>query len=59
MTAKTVAASLAVSILGLGLLAAGQPAAAADPPPADLVGALNGVFGVHPSTRAAHSKGFA
>ena len=58
MKANTVASRLAVSIVGLGLLAAWQPALAADPGPADLVGALNGVFGVHPGTRAGHAKGF-
>ena len=31
---------------------------AADPTPADLVDALNGVFGKHPGDRAAHAKGF-
>ena len=51
----TVASRLAVSIVGLGLFAGGQPASAADPGPADLVGALNGVFGVHPGhARRAH-----
>ena len=58
MKANTVASRLAVSIVGLGLFAAWQPALAADPGPADLVGALNGVFGVHPGMRAAHTKGF-
>ena len=58
MTARIVAPRLTIAILGLGLLAGSQPAAAADPAPADLVGALNGVFGVHPGTRAAHAKGF-
>ena len=58
MKAKSVASRIAVSIVGLGLFAGGQPASAADPGPADLVGALNGVFGVHPGMRAAHTKGF-
>jgi catalase len=41
------------------ILAAGAVAAfAADPTPADLVDALNGVFGKHPGVRAAHAKGF-
>src|SRR6476660_7288506 len=31
---------------------------AADPTPADLVDALNGLFGKHPGDRAAHTKGF-
>ena len=31
---------------------------AADPTPADLVDALNGVFGKHAGMRAAHTKGF-
>jgi catalase len=58
MTIKTVATCIAVSLLGLGLFAAAEPAAAADPTPADLVSALNGVFGSYPGTRAGHSKGF-
>ncbi len=41
------------------IFAAGAVAAfAADPTPADLVDALNGVFGKHPGDRAAHAKGF-
>src|SRR4029079_18202297 len=56
MKAKSVASRIAVSIVGLGLFAGGQGASAAGP--ADLVGALNGVFGVHPGMRAAHTKGF-
>jgi catalase len=58
MSANLVTIRLAVSILGLGLFAAAQPALAADAGPADLVGALNGVFGAHPGLRAAHTKGF-
>lgn len=54
----TAATRFAVSILGLSLFAAVQPAAAADPTPVDLVDALNGVFGKHAGMRAAHTKGF-
>jgi catalase len=46
--------------LFLGLIfiaAAGLPAKAEQPTPADLVDALNGVFGKHPGDRAAHTKG--
>ena len=58
MTVKTVATCIAASVLGLGVFATAEPAAAADPTPADLVSALNGVFGSHPGTRAGHAKGF-
>jgi catalase len=57
MTVKTVAARLAVSIVGLSLVAAIAPAKAQQPTPADLVDALNGVFGKHAGDRAAHTKG--
>jgi len=57
MKAMTAATRLAASLLGICLWAAAQPASAADPGPADLVGALNGLFGVHPGDRAAHTKG--
>jgi catalase len=57
MKAKTVAIRLAASLLGLCLYSAAQPARAADAGPADLVGALDGLFGKHPG-RAAHTKGF-
>ncbi len=42
------------------LILAGSVVAAfaADPTPADLVDALNSVFGKHPGDRAAHTKGF-
>jgi len=44
--------------LGLIFVAAvGLPAKAEQPTPADLVDALNGVFGKHPGDRAAHTKG--
>jgi catalase len=42
----------------LGLLAVSAPARAADPTPADLVDALNGVFGKPQGTRSGHAKGF-
>lgn len=58
MNATTAALRFVVSLLGLSLFAAAGAAVAADPTPADLVGALNGVFGVHAGTRAAHAKGF-
>ncbi len=45
-----IAALIVVGGVGAGL--------AADPTPADLVDALNGVFGKHAGTRAAHTKGF-
>lgn len=35
-----------------------SPAKAAEPTPADMVDALNGVFGKHPQTRAGHAKGY-
>jgi catalase len=51
-----------VPVLGatalLGLLAASAPVRAADPTPADLVDALNGLFGKPHGTRSAHTKGF-
>lgn len=58
MSAKTVAARLAVSVFGLSLLAAAETAMAADPTPVDLVNALNAVFGKPQGTRSAHTKGF-
>jgi catalase len=42
----------------LGLIAVLAPARAADPTPADLVDALNGLFGKPHGTRSAHAKGF-
>ena len=45
-----IAALMVVEGLGAGY--------AADPTPADLVDALNGVFGKHAGDRAAHTKGF-
>jgi catalase len=45
-----IAALIVVGGLGAGF--------AADPTPADLVDALNGVFGKHAGMRAAHTKGF-
>ncbi len=48
----------AVGAIASLILAAGAVAAlAADPTPADLVDALNGVFGKHAGDRAAHTKG--
>jgi catalase len=58
MNAKTAALRFVVSVLGLSLFAAVGAAVAADPTPVDLVDALNGVFGKHAGTRAAHAKGF-
>ena len=46
-----------VAILFLGLIFIGLPAKAQQATPADLVDALNGVFGKHPGDRAAHTKG--
>jgi catalase len=43
------------ALIVVGGLGAGY---AADPTPADLVDALNGVFGKHAGDRAAHTKGF-
>lgn len=43
------------ALMVVGGLGAGY---AADPTPADLVDALNGVFGKHAGDRAAHTKGF-
>ena len=42
----------------LGLIAVLAPARAADPTPADLVDALNGLFGKPHGTRSAHAQGF-
>src|SRR5262245_62842142 len=51
-----------VPVLGatvlLGPPVAAPPARAADRPPADLVDALNGLFGKPHGTRSAHTKGF-
>src|SRR5215475_3646743 len=51
-----------VHVLGatalFGLLVALAPVRAADPTPADLVDALNGLFGKPQGTRSAHTKGF-
>ena len=46
------------AIAALILAGTAVAAFAADPTPADLVDALNGVFGKHPGDRAAHTKGF-
>ncbi len=49
----------ALGAIGALILAGSVVAAfAADPTPADLVDALNSVFGKHPGDRAAHTKGF-
>ncbi len=45
-------------IAALILVGSAVAAFAADPTPADLVDALNSVFGKHPGDRAAHTKGF-
>lgn len=46
------------AIAALILAGSAVTAFAADPTPADLVDALNGLFGKHPGERAAHTKGF-
>ena len=46
------------AIAALILAGSAVAAFAADPTPADLVDALNSVFGKHPGDRAAHTKGF-
>ena len=46
------------AIVALILAGSAVTAFAADPTPADLVDALNSVFGKHPGDRAAHTKGF-
>lgn len=46
-------------ILALALVPGAAPTAiAAEPTPADMVDALNSVFGKHPHTRAGHAKGY-
>jgi catalase len=50
-TARLLAAAALASFATL-------PAYAADPSPADLVDALNGVFGQHSGARGSHAKGF-
>ena len=58
MTSKNCFSHVAISLLGLMVIAAaGVPAKAEQPTPVDLVDALNGVFGKHPGDRAAHTKG--
>lgn len=57
MKASFVALGVAATLLGLQLSAATE-VRAADPTPADLVDALNGVFGKPQGTRSAHAKGF-
>ena len=57
MKASFVALGVAATLLGLQLFAATE-VRAADPTPADLVDALNGVFGKPQGTRSAHAKGF-
>lgn len=56
MTSRIRRNRVAISILSLIVLAGA--ARAADVGPADLVDALNGVFGKHAGARAAHTKGF-
>ena len=58
MKASFVALGGAAALLGLHLFAAAETVRAADPTPADLVDALNGVFGKPQGTRSAHAKGF-
>ena len=48
----------ATGLLVLQMFLASEKARAADPTPADLVDALNGVFGKPQGTRSAHAKGF-
>ena len=58
MTSKCRPSRVAILFLGLIFIATlGLPAKAEQPTPADLVDALNGVFGKHPGDRAAHTKG--
>ena len=59
MTNRTPWNRIGFSLLGVALMGGAALAArAADVGPADLVDALNGVFGKHKGDRAAHTKGF-
>jgi catalase len=59
MTSKVSLRAAFIVFLGFGVAAgATWNARAQEPTPADLVDALNGVFGKHPGDRAAHTKGF-
>jgi catalase len=59
MTSKSRPLRVAISILGLALMAAlAGPAKAQQVTPVDLVDALNGLFGKYPGTRSGHAKGF-
>jgi catalase len=58
MRAKIADFAGAVALLALPFCAAGDAVQAADPTPADLVDALNAVFGKPAGTRSAHAKGF-
>lgn len=58
MTSKSRFPRVAILFLSLGFIAVGGlPAEAQQATAADLVDALNGVFGKHPGDRAAHTKG--
>jgi catalase len=58
MKARIVVLSGAAALLSLQLFVATETVRAADPTPADLVDALNSVFGKPQGTRSAHTKGF-
>ncbi len=59
MTTRSRSKRVVISLLAVVLIAgAALVARAADVGPADLVDALNGVFGTHKGLRAAHTKGF-
>ena len=58
MKAKIAAFGGAVALLALQFCVAPETVRAADPTPADLVDALNAVFGKPVGTRSAHAKGF-
>lgn len=57
MKARFVALIGATALVSLQLFVAKETACAADPTPADLVDALNGVFGKPQGTRSSHAKG--
>ncbi len=58
MRAKIAILGGAVALLALQFFPAWETVQAADPTPADLVDALNAVFGKPQGTRSAHAKGF-
>ncbi len=57
MKASFFAVSGATALLALSLSIAPEAVHAADPAPADLIDALNGIFGKPQGTRSAHAKG--